>query len=540
MLSAGAQTSQSFLYERVVTKQSGYRDRMDSIRALAAGYLPKELPPIFTTSPFANVSRSLRQARPDEESYPVKFSLARTGGLRRATEIPNPFAQLTLTEHCEKNWQQLRRLAGLSQISTSRPLRSRRARGRSLKSLGTPEKYERVRRSVGAKFTLTTDVSNFFPSVYTHAVDWAVRGKSAAKKDRSRNSVGGKLDYLLRRARGGQTVGISIGPDTSWLVSEVVLGRVDAALQKRYPDVGSRALRWVDDMVYYAPSHGQAEDVLGRYEEELSKFGLSLNPLKTDIHSGIRPYNDEWLIRLRQARYRDDTESHQADDIVDLFSLALHTQGILPNSGAISYAIKRCNPFPSGSAWVVFQELLLAAMSLESSSITHVFDVVTFAQDVGIDVDKELFREACDELILRHAPLEHGFEVAWALLLQRELGVEPSTPSIDAALLMQCNASNLLAWAAVKDSVRLGDTCDLNAVVKRAESVDALTSEDWLLAYEARARKWCAARRWDGSKAWRELGTSGTLFMDIPSPKAPRRKRWRLRRLRPAFATWGS
>lgn len=515
---------------------------MDLVRAIGVGYLPKELPPIFTSLAFAKSCSGLQQTRPNDETYPVKFSLARTGGLRRATELPNPFAQLSLTEHCVQNWTRFRSLAGLSRISTSRPLRASRLGERSLKNLGSPEKYERVLRSVGARFTLTTDVSNFFPSTYTHAVDWAVRGKAAAKKDRTTKTVGGKLDYLLRKGRGAQTVGISIGPDTSWLISEMVLGRVDAALQKRHPEVIRHALRWVDDMVFYADSHGLAEDVLGHYEEELSKFELSLNPLKTAIQPGIRPYQDEWLIRLRQARYRDDNESHQADDIVDLFSLALDIQSRLPNSGAISYAVKRCNPFPSGRGWEVFQELLMASMALEASSIRHVFDVMTFAKDVGLPVNDSAFGEASNDLIQRHAPLEHGFEVAWLLLLLRELGIEPSVASADAALLMQCNASNLLAWAALKDSLRLEHSCsNLDVVVKRAEAADGLQSEDWLLAYEARARKWCAPKTWAGSKAWRELRETGVLFMDIPDIKAPRPKLWRLKRLRPAFAsTWGS
>lgn len=496
---------------------------------------------MFTSQPFALIASGLKQTRPNDETYPSKFSLARAGDLRRATEIPTPFAQLALTEHCAKHWPLLRGLAGLSKISTSRPLRALNNSRRSFRHLGSPEKYERVLRSVGARFTLLTDVSNFYPSVYTHAVDWAVRGKSAAKKDRTARSIGGRLDALLRRARGNQTVGISIGPDTSWLISEVVLGRVDAAIQRRHPEVSRHALRWVDDMVFYASSHGLAEDILGHYEEELAKFELSLNPLKTSIQAGIKPYQDEWLIRLRQARYRDDNESHQADDIVDLFSLAFDIQQRSPYSGAISYSIKRCNPFPFGRGWEVFQELLLASMALESSSIRHVFDVMMFAKDIGLAVNEKAFSAACHDLIMRHAALDHGFEVAWLLLLLRELGIEPEHESIDAALAMQDNACNLLAWAAVKESAWLQLLCNQDSVRRRAEAADALHSGDWLLAYEARARKWCPPKNWSGSEAWRELASAGVLFMDIERPAGARRKRGRLRRLRPAFAsTWGS
>ena len=515
---------------------------MDLVRALGLGYLPKELPPAFSSRPLAAAYSQLRETRPDVETYPSKFSLARAGGLRRTTEIPNPFSQMSLTEHCAANWTRFRTIAAQSAISTSRPLIAKRDEPRALRHLGSPEKYERVRRSVGARFTLATDVSNFFPSIYTHAVDWAVRGKSAAKKDRRGRSVGATLDQLLRKSRGGQTVGVSVGPDTSWLISEMVLARVDERLQKRSPAVKEHALRWVDDMVFYAESQGAAEEALGFYEEGLSHFELALNPLKTSIVPGIRPYVDEWLIRLRQARYRDNSESHQADDIVDLFSLAFELHPRFPNSGVVSYAIKRCNPFPSGDAWKVYEELVLTSMTLESSSIRHAFDVLTYAAAIGLQLHTQLIETACNTLILRHAPLGHGYEVSWLLCLMRELGIEPSDDSIDAVFEMGCNVSNLLAWAAYRNSPYLQVTCKHpEDVISRAEAPDALQSEDWLLAYEARARKWCTAKGWRKTRAWKELGDAGVRFLDLPAVAPGQPPLRRIRRLAPAFvSTWGS
>lgn len=515
---------------------------MDLTRAIGRGYLPKEFPPLFSSQSLADARGQLTEKRPESETLPVRFSLARAGGLRRATEVPNPFSQISLIEHVGANWSRFRAVAALSVVSTSRPLLGARNDQRSLKHVGSPEKYERVRRSIGARYTLSTDISNFFPSIYTHAVDWAVRGKAAAKRDRSSKSVGGRLDLLLRRARGGQTVGISVGPDTSWLISEMILARVDQKLQIRAPRVKNRSLRWVDDMVFYADSQGVAEEALGIYEEELSQYELSLNPLKTSITTGIKPYVDNWLVTLRQARYRDDRESHQADDIVDLFSLAFELHEKLPNSGVISYAIKRCNPFPAAKGWEVYQELVLASMALESSSMKHAFDVLTFAHEKGFVLDTKLIEETCNTLILRHAPLQHDYEVAWLLSLMREVQIEPSDSAVDAALAMGCNASCLLAWEAIRKSPFLSlTTNNLNLAVRRAEAADALWGEDWLLAYEARARGWCSPKSWGRSSAWRELQKLHVRFLDVPDAMTAPLRRSRIKRLRPAFvSTWGS
>lgn len=77
---------------------------MDARRAVAKGYLPKELPPVFSSATFAHAAIGLTQARPTGASGATKFSLARAGGLRRPAALPNPFAHLELVDLCAHNW----------------------------------------------------------------------------------------------------------------------------------------------------------------------------------------------------------------------------------------------------------------------------------------------------------------------------------------------------------------------------------------------------------------------------------------------------
>jgi hypothetical protein len=227
--------------------------------ALAKGYLPQELPPCFSSTDFANKASSLTLPSAGKWSYPAKFSLTRAGGLRRSAEIPNPFSQYFLAEECSAHWPQLQRLSAQSPISLSRPVRGLAARSLSYKRPIAEWGRELVARMPGGRLTLRTDISQFYPSIYTHAVDWAIRVKKKAKLDIHGAGLGPNLDKLLRNSRGRQTIGLSVGPDTSWLIAEVVLARIDAELAKRHPAVSKRCARFGDDMTFYAATHDGAQ-----------------------------------------------------------------------------------------------------------------------------------------------------------------------------------------------------------------------------------------------------------------------------------------
>jgi hypothetical protein len=383
----------------------------------------------------------------------------------------------------------------------------------------------------GARYTLHTDISNFYPSIYTHAVDWAIRGKAAAKRDRSLRSIGARIDKALRDQSDGQTSGICIGPDTSWLIGEVLLAKVDAELCKQVPRAVDHAHRWYDDLTFYARSIGEAEGVLAAYERLLMSFEMSLNPAKTSITQGVLLHDNSWLIRMRQARYRDDRPSHLAGDVIDLFTMAFETASKDSSTGAISYAIKRCNPFPGDSAWPTYQQLLLTSATLEPSCLPHVRDVLLFAEAVGLPLDRAGIAESLNDICSTHAPQDHGFEVSWALSILRELALPVDLNAARTVVGMSDNFSLLLLLDAWRKSRRLRGAVDLNPVVNRAEAPGALTSDDWLLAYESRCRKWCRPVGWRAAPAWRELRDARVRFLTLTvSTRRPR-----IRRARPAF-----
>jgi len=80
------------------------------------------------------------------------------------------------------------------------------------------------------KYLITTDIKNFYPSIYTHSIPWAIHGKKfirSAKNRHNYNLFGNRLDKLFQNADDGCTNGVPIGPVVSDLIAEIVLSAVD-------------------------------------------------------------------------------------------------------------------------------------------------------------------------------------------------------------------------------------------------------------------------------------------------------------------------
>ncbi|AXN51813.1 Reverse transcriptase (RNA-dependent DNA polymerase) [Mycobacterium marinum] len=395
---------------------------------------------------------------------------------------------------------------------------------------------ELIARMPGGRVTLKTDISQFYPSIYTHAVDWSIRGKARAKKDVRGRGLGPDLDKLLRNSRGGQTIGLSVGPDTSWLVAEVVLANIDAALAKKFPAAVRRMARFGDDLTVYASSLGEADEILAAYQVLLLEYELAINPVKASIVDDLLPVEATWVRKLRAHGYRDDRDYNLTADVIDLFDVAFEERSRHPTNGVLSYAIKRCNPFPAGvDSWPVYRDLVLASIGVEPSTLPHAHAVLEFAYRHGLLVDKTRITEILNKSLADHAKLEHGFETSWILYMIRSLSLELDSGSARVVSAMSDNCSLILLRDICEKSVRLRREVSFDAAVTRAERSDALSSSDWLLAYEYRHNRWCRPKNWDRHASWKELHRAGVRFY-LKTSKPPRKV---LRRRRPSFvASW--
>lgn len=232
---------------------------MDRIeRLLRLGYLPSQLPPAFKTGDLALHHIKLYAAwaaMPSKSGVPASprskaelFSVARAGHQRRAISLPNPVAQTFLSKAVADNWASIVSNLRRSQMSASHP-RFRRDSNRAASLPSMQTLYERrLIQGAGYRYVLRTDISRFFPTIYTHSIPWALHGKAASKKNTKPTPkyFGNLLDLATRQGQDGQTFGLPIGPDTSHIIAECIATSIDVDLRRKLK--GNLAgFRYVDD-----------------------------------------------------------------------------------------------------------------------------------------------------------------------------------------------------------------------------------------------------------------------------------------------------
>ena len=123
-------------------------------------------------------------------------------------------------------------------------------------------------------FTVSTDISDFYPRVYHHRLENALN--YAAKNNKE---ICKRIKLILGKLSiGGVSYGLPIGGSAARLLSEVVLNRTDRLLHTE----GIRFCRFVDDYYIFANSEEAARKCLVYLSDILLRNeGLSLNRGKT-------------------------------------------------------------------------------------------------------------------------------------------------------------------------------------------------------------------------------------------------------------------
>ena len=277
----------------------------DAVRTalLRKQYLPnvksagEELPPLFSSDSFSvDCAKELAGLGRDHRVASwTELRTRRFDGLVRRLGIPHPVPYARLVLHIGDNWANLAPLLASPQ-SQIKP--SFHTDGRMVQmDYETSESSlnRETRLAHGQQFMVKADVSNCFPSLYSHAIDWAARGKQAAKSDRSQNTWQAKLDTLVRNCHDSETKGVMIGPAFSNILAELVLQRVDEVLVKK----GHEFVRYIDDYKSYCGDRSAAETFVVDLQRALSTYRLDLNTRKTrivDLREGI---GEPWMAEVR-------------------------------------------------------------------------------------------------------------------------------------------------------------------------------------------------------------------------------------------------
>lgn len=140
------------------------------------------------------------------------------------------------------------------------------------------------------EFMFSTDISNFYPSIYTHSFEWVFISKEKAKKKKSDDNPGRLIDKHIQMMMSNQTNGIPLGSTLMDTFAELILGKIDMQLKEeidKHNIIYYRVVRYRDDYRIFSNSKDDLDRISKCLVGVLGDFGLDLNSKKTELHDDI-------------------------------------------------------------------------------------------------------------------------------------------------------------------------------------------------------------------------------------------------------------
>jgi hypothetical protein len=272
----------------------------------------------------------------------VRYEALRDINIPRHLGIPHPEAYAVQSLAISKHWQEIATHCNQPKPAISRIYVRHVGDGRIFEmNYKGVERFQleedEIRWMAGSQFVVEADIAACFPSIYTHSIPWALNGKAEAKKKTGIAKLAGNLlDKCTQNTRDKQTNGLLIGPHASNIVSEIILTRIDTALQA---SGFKKVVRHVDDYRFFANTFEEAELFLKVLGLKLREYEMSLNEKKTRILELPRPSEENWRLVLNRFLFPKNEEL-RFSFIRSFLDLALECSQALGRSTPLNYAIK--------------------------------------------------------------------------------------------------------------------------------------------------------------------------------------------------------
>lgn len=229
--------------------------------------------------------------------------------------IIHPYIHHDIVFHMTENWESIVNAmipndSNVTSYSFPIPLNSQEEgrlgklySGRMIYQFLTMAEHNLVSVAHNYKYIVKADIKNFYPSIYTHSIAWALHGKDFIRQNnniRHFKYLGNRLDKLFQSANDGRTNGIPVGPIVSDIIAEIIASAVDLALTKLIKDkqILCEAVRFKDDYRILVKSESDAKIVIKMLQAALKDFNLELNEDKTNftlLPNGLfRPWRSKY------------------------------------------------------------------------------------------------------------------------------------------------------------------------------------------------------------------------------------------------------
>lgn len=461
------------------------------------GYLPKELPP-----PFSSESMSLKLDEiaakwdGDGKTAPATradiYTIPRHGRHRRRLSIPNPVSHYYLSKAISDAWPDISAHIETSQISLFRPALSEKST-----RVFEPIDFDDIEARKNAILSrcdsaLMTDISRYYPTIYTHSIPWALHGKATCKQNlhnkAARSWVGNILDDLVRRGQDGQSLGIPLGPDTSIVISEIIGAAIDKELQNSVQLDDEVAFRYTDDFFIGLRNGLTPDRAIADVAAALAMFELDLSMDKTrTIAAGSRA-DPDWALEISQFRLPIDAR-RKRKAIEYYFKRSFHLAQQYPVQNVLNYAISRSRSFNiDDENWPAYEEFVLQCARANATTIEVAARILIDGNRDAKPLNRKWIEVFVCDLLTKHAALDHHWELCWLLFLCREVRL-----AIPDAISMYCQKVESSAVSLLLLDLGTRDLANVDSLKHRLVtglSEGDLRNGEWLVLYEGARLGW--------------------------------------------------
>ena len=300
------------------------------------------------------------------------LSTPKRGFERRNIHLVHPLFQSLICLEISRNWRSVQKWLSRQTYSLDE-IRIGSNFPRAIKGINFQVHIAKKAFIEGTSdWVVKTDISRFYPAIYTHSIPWAAYGKENVKKQMTQynGSLADRLDALIRGCNRNQTVGIPIGPETSRIIAETISSRIDREFSaiinnlRKVPGIRRECTdRLQDDWFVGVQRLEDAEFVLSAISEAYREYGLEINGSKTSINRVLETPGSRWIGEIgaflshrpgpiRGARLRE------------LLALCLRLQIKFTNEPIITYVLSvvEGNPLANDDVEIVESFLLKAAI----------------------------------------------------------------------------------------------------------------------------------------------------------------------------------
>ncbi len=269
------------------------------------GYFPESyvLPPCFTVSKRPAKPKLYTKVEKKGKSFKVQPSecvnvhFPKSDLTDRTFGIIHPEIHNDIAYHITRNWKSI--LSALipndsivASYSFPIPIDAR-SPGRMGKLRSGRMIYEFIGMidddlaSIAYRYThlVKADIKNFYPSIYTHSIAWALHGKRTVRKPANLNNynlLGNRLDRLFQYANDRCTNGVPIGPVVSDVIAEIIASAVDRLLTKsiKSHNIDCEIVRFKDDYRILVKSETDGRRAIKYLQAALKEYNLELSEEK--------------------------------------------------------------------------------------------------------------------------------------------------------------------------------------------------------------------------------------------------------------------